>query len=76
MEEQKNINHNEKHPELEEGEMFLRNVGYDPYDYTRIDWKTKRKGHRAYTINGEYLKGMTPVFVQRKEYEEGMEKYE
>lgn len=75
MEETKNRNYNERHPELKEGEMFLTNFGCDPYDYTRICWKTKRKGYRAYTINGEYVEDMTPIFVQRKEYEDGMKKY-
>jgi hypothetical protein len=69
----KKRNYNETHPELEEGEMFLTNSVDE--NYTRIRWNTKRRGMQAYTIDGELLTGFIPVFVQKKEYEEGMKKY-
>ena len=65
-------NYNETHPELKEGEMFLTNSM--PDDYIRIGWKTKRKGIQAYTIDGEKIQLLAPVFVQKEEYEEGMRK--
>lgn len=66
--------YNETHPELEEGEMFLTNCTWD--EYIRIGWQTKRKGRKAYSRQGKGLFGLSPVFVHRKEYEEGMKKYE
>ena len=65
-------NYNETHPELKEGEMFLTNS--PPDGYINIGWETKRMGRQAYTIYGEELSGFTPVFIQKKEYEEGMKK--
>ena len=67
-----NRNYNETHPELKEGEMFLTNASFD--DYTYIRWITKRRGIQAYTIDGEELTVLRPVFVQKEEYEEGMKK--
>jgi len=64
----------ETHPELREGEMFLTNCTIP--DYVRIGWKTKRIGRQAYTIDGEKLKVLIPVFVQKEEYDEGMKKHD
>jgi len=66
-------NYNETHPELKEGEMFLSNNSFE--EYTHIGWKTKRLGIQAYTIDGEELTVLRPVFVRNEEYEEGMKKY-
>jgi len=63
-------NYNETHPELKEGEMFLTNSSFE--NYTLIGWRTKRRGIQAYTIDGEELIMIRPVFVQKEEYEEGM----
>jgi hypothetical protein len=68
-------NYNKTHPELREGEMLLTNCSLDNYDYDRIGWNTKRRGRHAYTIDGKPFTGYIPVFVQIKEYEEGMKKY-
>ena len=63
-------NYNETHPELEEGEMFLFS-GVDE-TYEPLKWKTKRMGVVAYTSRGVPLaQKYRPIFVQRKEYEEG-----
>jgi hypothetical protein len=68
---------NSTHPEMEKGEMLLTNIAKnDPYEYKRIGWSTKRKGQKAYDIGGAVVPFLEPVFVQRKEYEEGMKKYE
>lgn len=67
------------HPEREEGEVFLCNIGKDMFDspyggdlpdmeeLDDIGWETKRVGDRAYDINGNRLFDMFPVFVQRQE---------
>lgn len=65
------------HPEMEKGEMFFKNIAKThPYEYARIGWCTKRKGKKAYDIGGAFIPDLVPVFIQRKEYEEGMKKYE
>ena len=66
-------NYNETHPELREGEMFLTNTTNE--DYVKIGWISKRRGNHAYTIHGTEIKWYAPVFVQKKEYEEGIKKY-
>ena len=63
---------NKKHPELEEGEIFLTNSSYE--DYPKLIWETKRQGIIAYDINGKSVKGLFPIFVQKKEYDNGMKK--
>lgn len=68
---------NRKHPEIQDGEMFLTNVGsysemrfaMEDDGFTAIGWKTKRQGVIAYDIYGKPVHGMVPVFVQRKELE-------
>ncbi len=72
---------NKKHPEIQNGEVFLTNVG-DNHDFSsvymehgdgfsNIGWKTKRRGSIAYDIYGKPVSGMKPVFVQRDELKKG-----
>ena len=63
---------NDKHPELQPGEVWLTNslegfadVGMP--DSSGIGFKTKRLGNIAYTKSGEVAKGYSPVFVQKSE---------
>lgn len=52
-----------KHPELRKGEVWLSNFyegeeleeGDDLSEFCDIAWKTKRRGCRAYDINGQRL---------------------
>ena len=53
-----------KHPECQEGEVFLTNSS----DYgSGVGWKTKRIGEIAYDKSGKVVKGLRPVFVQAAE---------
>lgn len=64
------MNNDAKHPELQDGEVFLTNTYIDDFD--RIQWKTKRMGEQAYDKNGKPVPGYSgiyPVFVQKSEYE-------
>lgn len=65
-----------KHPELKEGEMFLCNS--DIENFALIGWETKRMGNRAFDIYNNIIRmtSIYPVFVQKKEYEEGMKRYD
>ena len=65
------MNYNIKHPEIEDGEMFLSNA--DEEGYQGIGWKTKRRGNIAFGKSGNRVIGLFPVFVQKQEYDEGME---
>jgi hypothetical protein len=61
-----------KHPELEEGEVFLTNATIDEFD--KIGWKTKRRGEIAYDINNNPLSPINqpdlyPVFAKQSEIE-------
>lgn len=66
---------NKAHPELNDGEVWLTNAADDDRDFTldhrssweSIEWKTKRRGGIAYTTDDKPIKGMFPVFVQKKE---------
>lgn len=62
-------NYNERHPELEVGEMFLTNCEWEVYN--SLKWISKRRGGVAYTASGVPRPGYRPVFVLRSEYEEG-----
>ena len=62
-----------KHPELRKGEMFLTNANVE--GYSQIGWETKRSGMTAYDVNGNPVRGLFPVFVQKAEYDTGMKKY-
>lgn len=61
-----------KHPELQEGEVFLRNT--DSVGFRKIGWKTKRQGRTPYDVYGNVINSPSPnffpVFVQRSELEE------
>lgn len=62
---------NDKHPELEDGEMFLTNERMETCDW--IHFKSKRMGITAYTTNGKVVEKtnkMFPVFIQKKEFED------
>ncbi len=63
------LNFNKKHPECQSDEVFVGNT--DQSDWSHIDWKTKRKGHTAYDIDGNPLNklrpGLFPVFVKKSE---------
>jgi hypothetical protein len=65
--------HEALHPELKTGEMFLTNCSCETH-YNELIWKSKRKGKLAYDIHGEYVIGLFPVFVNKKEYAEHMAK--
>jgi len=67
------MTYNTKHPELEDGEMFLSNML--KAEYYRVRWNTKRRGSVAYNENGNIIKGYVPVFVQKQEYDERMRRY-
>lgn len=69
---------NENHPEKGDDEIFITNAWEgdreglfdNEKDYSRIGWKTKRKGRQAYDIYGKPLKNGYPVFVKKSEYED------
>lgn len=50
--------------------MFLTNSC--PEDYCQIKWLSKRSGLQAYSIYGEEVVGLMPVFVKKEAYDEGM----
>ena len=70
----KEIDFNTTHPELRDGEMWLTNIYTAPKSmrFDSIGWESKRKGTTAYNIYGEVLSYMLPVFVNKKEWKEGM----
>jgi len=59
----------QRHPELQEGEIFLSNVtkkeGVSSYRY-----RTARMGNIAYDSKGDPIEGMFPVFVNKEELDE------
>lgn len=56
-----------KHPELQEGEVFLGNFIYG--NFLKISYKTKRLGRMTYDRHGKPLteSSVYPVFAQRDE---------
>lgn len=65
------MNFNDKHPELEDGEMFLTNERKE--DLHHIGWKSKRIGTTAYTVNGKVIgtvNKLFPIFIQKKEFDD------
>lgn len=52
--------------------MFLSNA--DIEGYSQIGWKTKRSGMTAYDVDGNPIRGLSPVFVQKAEYDARMKK--
>ena len=64
-------NFNDQHPELEDGEIFLKNT--TPGRFEVMDWKTKRMGGVAYYDDGKAIpfhSNYFPVFVQESEVDE------
>lgn len=64
-----------KHPELMKGEMFLSNSTIEGFDL--ISWKSKRMGIQAFNYDNEMIDSINnlyPIFVQRAEYESGINK--
>ena len=70
------------HPEQKWNELYFGNVvnpfsddPYHRYDFMqdRIGWRCKRYGKIAYTTDGEIIKGMVPLFVERREIEVAIE---
>lgn len=75
---------NKNHPEREEDEVFMCNCGTDPVSpgkesnhsssFRRLPWITKRRGKKAYGVNGEPFdsrwKDSFPVFVKQSEINE------
>ena len=62
------MNANAKHPELQDGEVFLTNA--DAEGWRTIGWRTKRQGNVAYDRDGSPVRSLEPffpVFVQEKE---------
>lgn len=65
---------NETHPELLPGEVFLTNTKEYPDAFRRISsHKTLRFGRISYTIHGERIRNMRPVFAQKDEVEKAKE---
>lgn len=65
----KSFGFNEKHPELQDGEVWLANVRQSTFD-GRLGWKTKRIGKQAYNDKGDPIPptyGLFPVFAQESE---------
>ena len=58
-----------KHPELEDGEVFLSNHHHSTYH--KVGWKSKRAGTTPYDAKDKPMigDGVFPVFVQRAELE-------
>ena len=55
-----------QHPEIREGEFYLGNFTED--GYSKIGWKTKRRGVHAYDIDGDPIRcGTFPVFAKKSE---------
>ena len=56
---------NVHHPLKEEGEVFLCNAWTE--DFRLIGWRTKRLCERAYSVEGEFVRDLRSVFVQKEE---------
>lgn len=58
-----------KHPECRSGEVFIGNA--DEESFSKIGWRTKRKGTTAYLRSGKAISsewpGAFPVFVKMSE---------
>lgn len=75
---------NQNHPEQRENEVFLTNLNKEyfenllpeefRYAYERIGYRSKRKGVTAYDVNGNILHGSYPVFVDKDEHDEIMQR--
>jgi len=71
-------NYNASHPELQHGEVFLRNIyprssrifgNLAEYDWPILkrEWETARQGTAAYYKTGEKAPDQVPIFVSRDE---------
>lgn len=60
------------HPEALPHEVFLMNATDETWP--RITWRTKRRGHAALGLDGSVLPGRYPVFVDRGELSNLMER--
>lgn len=61
--------HQQNHPELQPGEMWITNSPVDAGGIERIGYKSKRTGVNAYDVHGNEVKGLRPVFISKEEYE-------
>ncbi len=57
----------ENHPELREGEVWITNG--DWMTFAQCSFLTKRYGKLAYSIRGQLVKGLVPIFAQKFEVE-------
>ena len=68
---------NDKHPELQEGEMLILNEQENSnalVTFASLTYKTKRYGEVAYDCNGNVLQNTKPVFIKTKELKSRMKK--
>jgi hypothetical protein len=70
---EKKPNFNERHPELQAGEMWLANdvgsANYERNPHFEYGYETARLGEVAYHRDGRRLEGYRPVFVQFWEHQ-------
>lgn len=59
-----------KHPELQEGEMWLTNSSKNGAEI--VGYTSRRVGEKAYSMSGEEVPGLHPVFVSKEEYAKKM----
>lgn len=59
------IKRKKQHPEQGSDEVFIVNA--DDKGFSRIGWKTKRKGIIAYNFLGIKINGVFPVFAKKHE---------
>ena len=63
----------QNHPERKQNEIFLTNADRTTITRVRMKYESARVGMVAYTIDGEIIEafqGLSPVFVDRKEFQE------
>ena len=61
-----------KHPDLKEGEVFIRNDGSEGFKRLLTVLKTARQGTKAFNINRALiqLEGFKPIFCQKEELDQ------
>lgn len=75
------------HPEQKWNEIYMGNGVnpfsddhfyslYDTFNRDGIGWKSKRYGKVAYTTDGEVIRNMVPIFVERAEIEQAIKSKE
>lgn len=62
-----------RHPEQREDEIFFTNL-FQEKDWSEIGWKSKRAGERAYTKQGESIVEARPVFIEKREIEDAIQR--